>query len=159
MISQKPLNILLKNSACLFDTYFSKVRLNLIKFKWRAPKQCHPEVKQCYFHFNRQLLTAISNKLMTKTAVLGLGLNDDNKMRIQTLRELGMGYRNNIARFPDKNWKICTVQSICWRVDKRGSTVKHKPWSGRPRTVRTVRTRECRTSCWTDLLSRRTWDE
>ena len=121
VISQKPLNILLQNSACLFDTYFSKVRLNLIKFEWRAPKRCHPEVKQCYFHFNRQLLTAISNKLTTKTTVLGLGLNDDDKMRITTLREFGMSYRNIIVRFPDKNCKIYTVQNICWRVDERGS--------------------------------------
>ena len=64
-------------------------------------------------------------------------ISDDDKMRIQTLRELGFGYRKIIAKFPYKNWKICTVQSICRRVDERGSAVKRKSGSGRPRTVRT----------------------
>ena len=30
-------------------------------------------------------------------------ISDDDKMRIQTLRELGFGYRKIIAKFPDKN--------------------------------------------------------
>src|SRR5688572_14309060 len=64
-------------------------------------------------------------------------ISDDDKMRIQTLRELGFGYRKIRAKFPDKNLKIGTVQSICRRVDERGSAVKRKSGSGRPRNVRT----------------------
>lgn len=58
-------------------------------------------------------------------------------MRIQTLRELGFGYRAIVAKFSDKNWNIWTVKCICKRVDERGSAVKRKSGSGRPRTVRT----------------------
>src|SRR5688572_20545816 len=53
-------------------------------------------------------------------------ISDYDKMRIQTLRELGFGYRKLRAKFPDKNWKIGTVKSICRRVDERGSAVKRK---------------------------------
>ena len=37
----------------------------------------------------------------------------DDKMRIQTLREQGLGYRAIVAKYPEKNWKLDTVKLIC----------------------------------------------
>jgi len=32
----------------------------------------------------------------------------DDKLRIQTLREQGLGYRTIAAKYPEKNWKLDT---------------------------------------------------
>ena len=32
----------------------------------------------------------------------------DDKLRIQTLREQGLGYRAIVAQYPEKNWKLDT---------------------------------------------------
>src|ERR1700733_11511727 len=64
-------------------------------------------------------------------------ISHDDKMRIQTLKELGFGYKKIVAKFPDKYWKIDSVKSICRKVDDRGSAVRRKSGSGRPRNVRT----------------------
>jgi transposase len=65
-------------------------------------------------------------------------VTDDDKMRIQTLRELGFGYKAITAKYPEKNWKLVTVKQICRRIDERGSAVGRKLGSGRPKTARTV---------------------
>ena len=58
-------------------------------------------------------------------------------MRIQTLRELGLGYRTIAGKSPGKVWKLCIEKSISKRVHDRGSATVHKSGSGRPKTVRT----------------------
>lgn len=57
-------------------------------------------------------------------------------MRIQTLREQGLGYRAIAARYPAKQWSLSTVKAVCKRVDEMGSAVVRKQGSGRPKTVR-----------------------
>jgi len=37
----------------------------------------------------------------------------DDKMRILTLREQGLGYRAISTKYPQKNWKLDTVKLIC----------------------------------------------
>jgi len=32
----------------------------------------------------------------------------DDKLRTQTLREQGLGYRSIAAKYPEKNWKLVT---------------------------------------------------
>jgi len=58
-------------------------------------------------------------------------------MRIQTLRELGLGYRTIAGEFPGKGWRLGTVKSICKRVDDRGSATVRKSGSGRPKMALT----------------------
>ena len=61
-----------------------------------------------------------------------------DKMRIQTLREQGMGAKSIKAAYPLKDWKLATLQKICRRIDQRGSAVERKVGSGRPKSARTV---------------------
>ena len=65
-------------------------------------------------------------------------ISRDDKMRIQTLREQGMGYRTILSRYPGKDWKLNTVKAICKRIDKTGSAVVRQAGSGRPKTARTA---------------------
>ena len=44
-------------------------------------------------------------------------------MRIQTLREQGLGAKVIRASYPDKNWSLSTLQTICRRVDETGSAM------------------------------------
>jgi len=60
----------------------------------------------------------------------------EDKMRIQTLHEQGLGARSIRAAYPDKNWKLSTIISICQRVRERGSALGRKAGSGRPRSAR-----------------------
>lgn len=64
-------------------------------------------------------------------------LSYDDKLRIQTLRELGFGYRTIVGKFPEKNWNLWSVKAVCKRVDERGSATVRKSCSGRPKTART----------------------
>jgi transposase len=59
-----------------------------------------------------------------------------DKLRIQTLREQGLGAKAIRSRYPAQNWSISTVQSICRRVDARGSAIQRKKGSGRPKAAR-----------------------
>ena len=61
-----------------------------------------------------------------------------DKMRIQTLREQGMGAITIRNAFPEKRWAISTINKICKRVDSCGSAVERKVRSGRPKTARTT---------------------
>ena len=65
-----------------------------------------------------------------------------DKMRIQTLRELGLGYKAITKKYPDKQWNLQSVKSICRHIDQRGSATQRKPGSGRPRSARTAETIE-----------------
>jgi len=62
----------------------------------------------------------------------------DDKMRIQTLREQGLWYREIAAKYPEKNWKLDTVWLICKRVDETGSAFTRKPSEGQPSSVHTT---------------------
>ena len=50
----------------------------------------------------------------------------EHKARMETLRELGFGYRTIVAEFPEKVWKLCSVKAICKRVDERGPATERK---------------------------------
>jgi inhibitor of nuclear factor kappa-B kinase subunit alpha len=60
-----------------------------------------------------------------------------DKLRIQTLREQGLGAKAIRAAYPDKHWSLSTLQKICHRVNERGSAAERKKGSGRPKTART----------------------
>ena len=59
-------------------------------------------------------------------------LSNEEKMRIQTLREQGLGAKAIRASYPDNNWSLSTLQTICHRVDETGSVVTRRAGSGRP---------------------------
>lgn len=64
-------------------------------------------------------------------------ISSEDKMRIQTLRELGFGYRTIVAKYPEKGWNLYSVKDICKRFDERGSATSRKPGSGRRKMART----------------------
>jgi len=51
-------------------------------------------------------------------------LSNEDKMRIQTLREQGLGAK--AISYPDKNWSFSTLQPICRWVDETGSAVRRR---------------------------------
>ena len=53
----------------------------------------------------------------------------DDKMRIQTLREQGLGYCVIAVKYTEKIWKLDTVKLIC-NVDETGSDLTRKPGGG-----------------------------
>jgi len=53
-----------------------------------------------------------------------------DKLRMQTLSELGLGAKAIIHAYPHKQWKLSTVQKICHRVDASGSAVERQAGSG-----------------------------
>ena len=59
-------------------------------------------------------------------------------MRIQTFREQGLWAKTLRASYPDKNWSLSTLQTICCRVDETGSAVTRRAGSGRPWSARTA---------------------
>src|SRR5206468_5126251 len=59
----------------------------------------------------------------------------EDKMRIQTLPEQGLGARKIKSRYPDKKWSLAQIHRICKRVDETGSSLQR---SGRPKTARTA---------------------
>jgi len=65
-------------------------------------------------------------------------LSNEDKMHIQTLCEQGLGAKAIRASYPDKNWSLSTLQTICHRVDEMGSAVTWRAGSGRPRSARTA---------------------
>ena len=46
-----------------------------------------------------------------------------DKMRIRMLREQGLGTKTIVKAYPEKQWKLSSVQTICPRIDKTGSAV------------------------------------
>src|ERR1051325_2341575 len=67
-----------------------------------------------------------------------MALSLEDKMRIQTLREQGLGAKAILAAYPHKGWKLITLKKICQRIDKTGSAVDTKVGSGRPKSARTA---------------------
>ena len=67
-----------------------------------------------------------------------MALSLEDKMRIQTLREQGLGAKAILAAYPHKGWKLITLKKICQRIDKTGSAVERKVGSGRPKSARTA---------------------
>jgi hypothetical protein len=65
-----------------------------------------------------------------------LSLSD--KMRIQTLRELGLGAKAIKSAYPKKQWNLSTLKAICRRIDSTGSAVARKSGSGRPKSARSA---------------------
>jgi len=63
-------------------------------------------------------------------------LSNEDKMRIQTLREKGLGAKAIRASYPDRNWSLSTLQTICRRVSETGSAMTRRACSGRPRSAR-----------------------
>ena len=47
-----------------------------------------------------------------------------DKMRMQTLREQGLGAKAIVKAYPEKQWKLDTVERICRRIDVTGSAVE-----------------------------------
>ena len=62
-------------------------------------------------------------------------LSYNDKLRMQMLREQGLGAKAIISSYPDKKWKLSTVKKVCSQVDRTGSAVLRKPGSGRPATA------------------------
>jgi len=56
-------------------------------------------------------------------------------MRIQTLHEQGLGAKAITAGYPNKQWSLSTLQTICRRVDETGSAVTRRAGSGRTKSV------------------------
>lgn len=63
-------------------------------------------------------------------------LSLEDRMRIQTLREQGLGAKAILAAYPQKGWKLDTLKKICQRIDKTGSVIERKVGSGRPKSAR-----------------------
>jgi len=57
-------------------------------------------------------------------------LSNEDKMRIQTLSEQGLGAKAIRASYPDKNWSLSTLQTICRLVDETGSAVTRRAGRG-----------------------------
>jgi len=62
----------------------------------------------------------------------------EDKMRIQTLHEQGLGAKAIRLRYPAKQWSLNTLKTICRRITKSGSAVTRQSGSGRPKSARTV---------------------
>lgn len=61
-----------------------------------------------------------------------------DKMRMQTLREQGMGAKAIKSAYPDKKWSLSTIKWICKKIDTTGSAIERQKGSGRPKTARTT---------------------
>ena len=62
----------------------------------------------------------------------------EDKMRIQTLHEKGLGAKAIRLRYPAKQWSLNTLKTICRHITKTGSAVTHQSDSGRPKSARTA---------------------
>ena len=65
-------------------------------------------------------------------------ISTEDKIRMQTLYEQGWGYRRITAAYPEKQWKLDSVKTICKRIAVTGSAAKRRVGSGRPRSVRNI---------------------
>jgi len=61
-----------------------------------------------------------------------------DKMRIQTLRELGLEYKAITKKYSDKQWNMQSVKNNRKHVDQQASATQWKPGSGRPQSTRTA---------------------
>ena len=65
-------------------------------------------------------------------------LTHDDKMRIQMLREQGMGAKAIKSAYSTKNWGLNTLKVTCRRIDMTRSVVDRKMGSGRPKSARSA---------------------
>ena len=63
-----------------------------------------------------------------------ISIND--KMRIQTLREQGMGAKAIKSAYPDKNWSLTSIKRLCKMLDTTGSVLDRR--TKRSKTARTM---------------------
>jgi len=68
----------------------------------------------------------------------GYRISYEDKMRIQTLHEQGLGAKAIRSRYPAKQWSLNTLKTICRRTTKTGSAVTRQSGSGRPKSARTA---------------------
>jgi len=66
-----------------------------------------------------------------------MALSDADRMRIQTLREQGLGAKAIKRAYPQKQWSLATINRLCRKFDATGSALERKPVSGRPKSART----------------------
>ena len=66
-----------------------------------------------------------------------MALSDADRMRIQTLREQGLGAKAIKRAYPQKQWSLTTINRLCRKVDATGSVLERKPVSGRQKSART----------------------
>ena len=82
----------------------------------------------------------IDTILMLFGNVVTIGnLSNEDKMRIHRLYEQGFGAKAIRASYPDKNWSLNTLNTICHLIDETGSAVTRREGSGR---------RICHKSSW-----------
>lgn len=67
-----------------------------------------------------------------------MALSAADRMRIQTLREQGLGAKAIKSAYPGKRWSLTTIKRLCRKVDDTGSALERKPVSGRPKSARTA---------------------
>ena len=68
----------------------------------------------------------------------GYRISYEDKMRIQTLHEQGLGAKAIRSRYPAKQWSLNSLKTICHRITKTGLAVTRQSGSGRPKSARTV---------------------
>ena len=84
------------------------------------------------YNINKKILWLFVNVFMMDK------LSNEDKMRIQTLCEQGLGAKIIRASYPNKNWSLSTLQTICHWVNEMGSAVTRRAGSDRPRSACTA---------------------
>ena len=64
--------------------------------------------------------------------------SERDKILIEELCKRGWGYRRICSYFPEKQWKLDSVKSICKRFTNTGSAVTRAVGSGRPKSARSA---------------------
>ena len=65
-------------------------------------------------------------------------ISEDDKIFIRELRkETGIGAKALIKKFPNKHWKVSTLNDLIRKIDSTGNC-KRRVGSGRPKSVRTA---------------------
>ena len=65
-------------------------------------------------------------------------ISRDDKIRIQTLREQGLGAKAIKKVYPEKQWSLTTLKRLCRQINENESIIERKKASGRPKSVRTT---------------------
>ena len=65
-------------------------------------------------------------------------ISRDDKIRIQTLREQGLGAKAIKKVYPEKQWSLTTLNRLCRQINDTGSVIERKKGSGRPKSARTT---------------------
>lgn len=65
-------------------------------------------------------------------------ISRDDKIRIQTLREQGLGAKAIRSAYPEKQWSLKTLNNLCRQIDETGSAIERKKGSGRPKSARSA---------------------